>query len=184
MKGILSIVVLWVMYTTSSAQGGRHEEYLRHEGDNLYKDEQFALAIEYYRELVNLSDQQPEVLFRLAESYRKTFNYQEAEVYYLKAYYNSPEKYPLALYNYALMLKLNGSFDESIRFFNDFIVSAEGQPKLKEYVEQAVIDQIIPNAITTGRRELHKSKVATVTHQFGGDAAARSAFASFSRSRP
>jgi outer membrane protein OmpA-like peptidoglycan-associated protein len=123
------------------AQNKRHEEYLRNEGDNFYYDEQYSLAIEYYRELVTLSDQQSDILYRLAESYHKTFNYKEAEAYYLKAYYQSPEKFPFALYYYALMLKLNGDFDESIQFFSKFMEIAENNVAMKEYVEQAAIDR-------------------------------------------
>lgn len=141
MKRFLTVVLVACMHAGCFAQSGRHEAYLRHEGDNLYKDEQYALATEYYRELVNLSDQQPEILFRLAECYRQTFNYREAEAYYLKAYYKAPGELPLALYYYALMLKLNGSFEESVQFFDEFITSTENNEKLKGYSEQAAIDQ-------------------------------------------
>ncbi len=141
MKSFFSMVFFCVGCCTVFAQNIRHEQYLRHEGDNFYREEQFSLAIEYYRELVTLSDQQPDILYRLAESYHKTFNYKEAEAYYLKAYYQAPEKFQLALYYYALMLKLNGEFDESIQFFSEFIVAAENNTALREYVEQAIIDR-------------------------------------------
>lgn len=140
-----SIVLSWIIVMTVGmsvfAQNKRHEEYLKEEGDNFYREEQYALAIEYYRELVTLSEQQPEILYRLAESYRKTFNYADAEAYYLKTYYQAPEKFPLSLYYYALMLKLNGSFEESIEFFNQFRTIAAGNATLKEQFEQAAIDQ-------------------------------------------
>jgi outer membrane protein OmpA-like peptidoglycan-associated protein len=141
MKKFLSTVFFVVACFHAFAQNKQHEEYLRNEGDNFYYDEQYSLAIEYYRELVTLTDQQSDILYRLAESYHKTFNYKEAEAYYLKAYYQSPEKFPFALYYYALMLKLNGDFDESIQFFSNFMEIAENNTTLKEYVEQAAIDQ-------------------------------------------
>lgn len=140
MKRVLLICFLWTGFAAAFAQDKRHEDYLRSEGDNLYKEEQYALAIQYYQELANLSEQKPEVLYRLAECYRKTFSYAEAEAYYLKAYYRAPEQFPLARYYYALMLKLNGNPGESIEAFNDFIGEAENNSALKEYVEQAAID--------------------------------------------
>jgi outer membrane protein OmpA-like peptidoglycan-associated protein/Tol biopolymer transport system component len=141
MKRFLTTVFLVAACCTVFAQNKQHEEYLRHEGDNFYYDEQYSLAIEYYRELVTLSDQQSDILYRLADSYHKNFNYKEAEAYYLKAYYQSPEKFPFALYYYALMLKLNGAFDESILFFSKFITASENNTALKDYVEQAAIDR-------------------------------------------
>lgn len=141
MLRVTAILLFVLMCSLAMAQDNRHKEYLKHEGDANFNDEQYNLAIEYYRELANLTDVQPDILYRLAESYRQTFNYQEAEVYYLKAYYQKENKFPLALYYYALMLKLNGNFDESIQFFSDFISLAETKPELKEYAEQAIVDR-------------------------------------------
>ena len=131
MKKILSTILFVVACCTAFTQNKRHEEYLQNEGDNFYYDEQYSLAIEYYRELVTITDQQSDILYRLADSYHKTFNYKEAEAYYLKAYYQSPEKFPFALYYYALMLKLNGDFDESIQFFSKFLEAAENNESFK-----------------------------------------------------
>jgi outer membrane protein OmpA-like peptidoglycan-associated protein len=125
------------MFGQSHAQ----EEQLKLEGDRYYSEEQYALAIQYYQELYRLSGQHAEIDFQLAESFRETFNYEEAEVYYLKAYYHNPLQNPLALYYYALMLKLTGEYEESIRFFSKFISDTELLGPLKDYVEQAIVDR-------------------------------------------
>jgi tetratricopeptide (TPR) repeat protein len=98
-------------------QDDRSVRALKDEADRFFEQEQFNLAIQDYRELADQDVKDPGVLYRLAECYRKTFNYVEAEVYYLKVYFLAPQQFQLSLYYYALMLKLNGSFDESIQYF-------------------------------------------------------------------
>jgi len=139
MKYLYSVILLIILFNASAQE--RDEKAIKAEADTYYNDEQYNLAIQYYRELSNLSDQDAEVNYQLAESYRKTFNYEEAETYYLKVYYQSPAQYPLALYYYSLMLKLNGSFVESINGFSKFIALNEDTKTLKELVEQAVVDR-------------------------------------------
>ncbi len=129
------------MATFSVAQTSREETELLEEADRYYNEEQYNLAIQYYQQLLILSDQNAVVNYQLAESYRKTFNYNEAEVYYLKVYYQAPVEYNLALYYYALMLKLNGSFTQSLTFFNEFIALHEKDALMKEIVEQAIVDK-------------------------------------------
>lgn len=122
-------------------QDSRSVKSLKEEADQYYADEQYNLAIQDYRELADQNIKDAGVGYRLAECYRKTFNYSEAEVYYLKVFFLSPVEYPLSLYYYALVLKLNGSFDESIDYFDRFIDTHRDSPDLKEFVEQAYIDR-------------------------------------------
>jgi len=135
------VIVVLGLSTVAVAQDERTTKFLKGEADNFYEDEQYHLAIEYYREVGDRDANDADASFKLAECYRKTFDYPEAEAYYLKAFYLAPEAHPLSLYYYALMLKFNANFDESIAFFNEFIVRHEHTDKLKEYVEQAIVDQ-------------------------------------------
>jgi outer membrane protein OmpA-like peptidoglycan-associated protein len=114
---------------------------MRAEADRFYDEEQYSLAIQYYRELADVDGKDMSVNYRLADCYTKTFNYADAEAYYLKVYYGAPSQYPLSLYYYALMLKLNASFDESIENFDKFILTNSSNTELQEFVEQAIIDR-------------------------------------------
>lgn len=122
------------------AQDERTVRSLKAEADEYYEGEQFHLATERYREIADLNAGNPYIIFRLAECYRKTFNYPDAEVYYLKAHYLAPSQFPLALYYYALMLKFNGNFDESSEYFTQFI-DLHVNREYKDFVEQAIIDR-------------------------------------------
>lgn len=118
-----------------------YEESLKFEADKYFFEEQYNLAVQYYQELANLSDQNAEINYQLAECYRKIFDYTQAEAYYLKAHYQSPKEFPLALYYFALMLKLNGEFADAINYFDQFIAADLNNKELKEFQEQAVVDR-------------------------------------------
>jgi tetratricopeptide (TPR) repeat protein len=140
------------------AQESRATRYLREEADQYYGAEQFHLAIEYYRELTDQEGADPALIYRLADCYRRTFNYPEAEAYYLKVHFLAPEQNPLALYYYALMLKFNANFDESIAYFDEFILRYKDNKQIREYVEQAMIDQA---GCETAKEELGSPTIAS-----------------------
>lgn len=124
-----------------TAQSDRSTRAVLADADKLYESEQYNLASQLYRELSDNNLKNSGVDYRLAESYRNIFNYKEAEAYYLKVHYQAPGEFPLALYYYALMLKYNGYFDESIVYFDAFVSEHQRDAALKEYVEQAQIDR-------------------------------------------
>ncbi|CAN5371759.1 hypothetical protein BH09BAC3_BH09BAC3_12760 [soil metagenome] len=138
---LLTLLILLTMSGHAWSQQKADQEELKIEADKYYKEEQYNLAIQYYRALANLSDQNAEVNYQLAESYRKIFDYTEAEAYYLKVHYQDPVAFPLALYYYALMLKLNGFFDESIDKFSAFILANADKKTFSELIEQATVDR-------------------------------------------
>jgi outer membrane protein OmpA-like peptidoglycan-associated protein/tetratricopeptide (TPR) repeat protein len=123
------------------AQSDRSTRAVLADADKFYEGEQYNLASQLYRELSDHNLKNPEVDYRLADCYRYIFNYKEAEAYYLKVHYQAAKEFPLALYYYALMLKYNGHFDESIVYFDAFIGDHLNNAALKEYVEQAQIDR-------------------------------------------
>ena len=129
------------IFPSRLAQNERAIKSIHEEADRYYDEEQYNLAIQYYRELADLDVKDVSLSYRLADCYMKTFNYPEAEAYYLKVLFSRPSQYPLSLYYYALMLKLNASFDESIVYFDKFILSHKDNAEMKEFVEQAIIDR-------------------------------------------
>ncbi|HTF20933.1 MAG TPA: OmpA family protein [Chryseolinea sp.] len=137
---MLMAIILLMIAGLVGAQDERAVRALKAEADEYYEGEQYHLATERYREIANLKAGNADVIYRLAECYRRTFNYPEAEAYYLKTHFLAPSQYPLSLYYYALMLKLNGSFDESMQYFTEFIDLHQDRDA-KDFVEQAIIDR-------------------------------------------
>ena len=137
---MLMVVSLLLIAGRVVAQDERAIRALKAEADEYYDGEQYHLATERYREIANLNAGNGDVIYRLAECYRHTFSYPEAEAYYLKTHFIASSQYPLSLYYYALMLKFNGSFDESIQYFTEFIQQHQDRD-VKDFVEQAIIDR-------------------------------------------
>jgi outer membrane protein OmpA-like peptidoglycan-associated protein/tetratricopeptide (TPR) repeat protein len=143
-KCVVLILILFALVPSGAKASCCNEDWdlLREEGDRFFKLEQFHLAIKYYRQLLDEGgSSDPAVTYRLAESYRKTFNYTEAEPYYFKVYYVAPEDFKLSVYYYGLMLKLNGKYDESIRYLDEFMLKNQYDNDLLTYVDQAMIDR-------------------------------------------
>jgi len=136
-----AVLLLLATAFSLAAQPNKATRAVLADADKLYESEQYNLASQLYRDLSDHGIKSSEVDYRLAECYRSIFNYKEAEAYYLKVHYQAPEQFPLALYYYALMLKYNGHFDESIAYFDAFVSGHQREDDLKEYVEQAQIDR-------------------------------------------
>lgn len=111
------------------------------EGNRYFEEQQYHLAIQYYTDALTFNINDASVDYRLAEAYRNTFNYTEAEAYYLKVLYTGQSVFPLSLYYYALMLKLNGNIPEAIERFDQFTTFHEGETEFGNFVEQAIIEK-------------------------------------------
>jgi outer membrane protein OmpA-like peptidoglycan-associated protein len=135
MKGVV-LSLLMLIVSPMFAQDD-DKQRLREEGDRLFDLEQYNLAIEYYSKLTP----EPAITYRLAECYRKTFNYKDAEKAYYTVYNASPTEFVLATYYHALMLKANGKYEESIRYFEEFIYRNQCNDQLFAFVDQAIVDR-------------------------------------------
>lgn len=71
------------------------------------------LALEYYKQLITLAPANIKNQFAIAELYRYTRNYTEAEIFYGQVCKNGQDKYPEALFYLATMQKANGKFKEA-----------------------------------------------------------------------
>ncbi len=144
-------------------------ENLKQQADLYFEQEHYNLAIQYYLKFTELTDQNAEVNYQLAESYRKSFLYQDAERLYLKVYNQAVSGFPLATYFSGLMLKLNGKFDESITSFNTFISNSEGIEEFNDHVEQARIEIAgceMAKAELLKNRDVYEVKSETVNTAF------------------
>ena len=136
-------IAFFLMVSASIAAGQERSEYdaLVAEGNRYLADEQYNLAIELYRDALAFNIADPSLDYKLAECYRHTFNYSEAEAYYLKVSYTGQSIFPLSLYYYAMMSKLNGNLTEGMERFDQFIAFHEQNATLKDFVEQAIIEK-------------------------------------------
>ncbi|MEQ1585813.1 MAG: OmpA family protein [Cyclobacteriaceae bacterium] len=147
----------------------QQSENLKEQADLYFEQEQYNLAIQYYLKFTELTDQNPQVNYQLAESYRKTFFYQDAERLYLKVHDQAASGLPLSMYFHGLMLKLNGKFDESIISFTIFISEGEAVEEFNDYVEQARIEIAgceMAKAALLKNREVYEVKSEIVNTSF------------------
>jgi outer membrane protein OmpA-like peptidoglycan-associated protein len=117
------------------------EKMPREQADQYFDLEQFSLSIDYYKQAIDGGDIDVALIYRLAESFRKTFQYKEAELHYQKVHSTASTEFPLAGYYYGLMQKLNGKYPESIRSFEEFVASNYSNMSLNQFLEQALIDR-------------------------------------------
>src|SRR5687768_3356433 len=140
---VQTLTIAFFLLTCASAWGQDDVRYHKFvaEGNRYFHEQQYHLAIQYYRDAISLDINDAAVDYRLAESYRNTFNYTEAEAYYLKVLYTGQSAFPLSLYYYALMMKLNGNISEAIERFDQFTTLHEGKKEFNSFVEQAIIEK-------------------------------------------
>lgn len=131
----IALMILMLYATCAYAQDDK--KALREDADRFFELEQYNLAIEYYRQL----NDDVTIDYQLAECYRKTFNYKEAEQRYFKVSHSGQPEFALATYYYALMLKANGKYAESIQSFEEFIFKNKCNDQFLAFVEQAIIDR-------------------------------------------
>ncbi len=89
--------------------------------DDLFKSGSFFNAIEYYLQLKQEQERNPYLTYQLAESYWMTRDYVPASHYYGEAFALAPKLYPEATFKEAMMLKMQGEYDQAIARFNQFM---------------------------------------------------------------
>jgi outer membrane protein OmpA-like peptidoglycan-associated protein len=136
---VISAFILAAM--PAFAQDKSYYDKLIAEANRYFEEQQYNIAIQYFRDAMAFNISDPAIDYSLAECYRNTFNYAEAEVYYMKVLYTGQSNHPLSLYYYALMLKLNGNLSEAMERFEQFNALHENNIALKDYVEQAIIEK-------------------------------------------
>lgn len=142
MRKLLRLTIFLLIVSVSvRGQDKTHYNKLVSEATRYFDEEQYRLAADLFTEALTFNIPDPAIDYKLAECYRRTFNYTEAEVYYLKVLYTGQTMFPLSLYYYALMLKLNGNLPEAMQRFDEFISVHDREAALKDFVDQAVIER-------------------------------------------
>lgn len=94
-------------------------------------------AIMFYEKYYEMKKRNMKVNYALAGLYNQTRNYEKAKALYKVVKEKASKKYPLAQYNYALMLKATGKYDEAIEEFDDFRRTYRKDKKIKPYTRLA-----------------------------------------------
>ncbi|MCZ6520786.1 MAG: hypothetical protein O6848_04760, partial [Bacteroidetes bacterium] len=116
-------------------------------GDQYFDMDQFSRATSFYEQSLKINNKDGHANYHLGECYRNLFDYGTAEVYYKRTSQLEPKKYPLSLYYFALMQKLNGKFDQAMLGFDAFTEFVKTYPQNKTLAknthlkEQAHIDK-------------------------------------------
>ncbi|XZF13859.1 OmpA family protein [Chitinophagaceae bacterium MMS25-I14] len=107
--------------------------------DGLFRAGSYFNAIEYYRQLKQEQERNPYLTYQLAECCLFTRDYVPAASYYAEAYALAPKIYPEAEYKQAMMLKMQGKYEESIAAFNKFIAdNPKTFKKLKKRAQREI----------------------------------------------
>ncbi|PCJ88418.1 MAG: hypothetical protein COA57_03320 [Flavobacteriales bacterium] len=97
-------------------------------------------AIDFYATYCAKKPIDLQAMWQLAELYRLSRDYVNAQDWYLKAYEADNKKYSEGLFHYALMLKRNGHYAEAIEHFNKFKKEYNGDDSsLKKRLKTEII---------------------------------------------
>lgn len=89
--------------------------------DDLFKAGSYFSAIEYYQQLKQEQERNPYLTYQLAECYWMTRDYVPAAHYYGQAFALASKLYPEATFKQAMMLKMQGEYEQAINQFKKFI---------------------------------------------------------------
>lgn len=141
----ISFFLLMSLIVSSSALGQR-KNYAK-TADEAFEDKKYVLAIERYKKaqqkVKNNKGEKDRISFYLAECYRYTGNPKAAKAQYKRLHktgYNKKE--PVLLLHYANILKMEGSYEEALEFFNLFAEAEPDDPRGPAGVESiAMIEE-------------------------------------------
>lgn len=121
MKKIFSFILLLTIVNTSFAQISRANKY--------YNNYDYAKAIELYKKVLKRDDN-TEALEKIANSYRLTKNYQQAEMYYSRLVKKTGIN-PINYFHYGTVLKNNRKIDEAREQFKIYSNSVPDDKKIE-----------------------------------------------------
>jgi OmpA-OmpF porin, OOP family len=106
-------------------------------GNTALKQGDYNAAMEYYLQFMKLKPGNTKISFKLAECYRNTRDYVNAQDWYDKTYKQDPNN-AMACYYYALMLKMNGDCEKAKMEFAKFKKQPGSSSELKKQVKNEI----------------------------------------------
>lgn len=98
-------------------------------------------AIDYLEKYCKIKQRDGEMQFRLAELYRISRNYEKAATQYAKVYKGWSDKYPVAIFYQAQMLKATGNYTDAKEIFT------KAQKKLKNFKSETINSTVLKDEI-------------------------------------
>ncbi len=133
------VIALSFLLSTAFAQPSGRDVNL---GDKLFKVEDYFHAKEYYLKAMEENPEDLYLLYQVAECHRLIYAYDEAQEGYHKVMtLDQGQKYPLARYYYAQMLKDNGQFDQAEKQYEDFLTSYSQTAGEVNFMEMASLER-------------------------------------------
>jgi OmpA-OmpF porin, OOP family len=117
---LVSITLFGVAQEKSIDVENKKEGRLKRLANEAERTGEIYLALEYYKQVAVLDSTDIGNLEHLAELYRYTRNYKEAEIYYEKVCGKNPTEHPDALFYLATMQKANGKHKVAIETLTKF----------------------------------------------------------------
>lgn len=130
---ILFVTILTINFSSAQDKKSAAIAY----ADKYFAVEEYYSAAEYYKKELESNPNNAYAVFQLAECYRYFFDYDNAEIWYKKADELAGDKYPLAAYYHALMMKINGKYQPAVEKFEFFIATYSPQGSNDEFLKTA-----------------------------------------------
>lgn len=113
---------------------------LKNLGKNAILQGDYAAASVYLEQYLKYRPNKYKVAYQLAESYRINRDYENAQKWYKLSFDKSNGQKSLAMYYYALMLKMNGDCNKSKESFLKFKKLSSGKKNLTYYTKQLKLE--------------------------------------------
>jgi outer membrane protein OmpA-like peptidoglycan-associated protein len=117
----VSLIFLFILVHASVAQIGRANKY--------YDNYNYSKAIDLYKKVLRKKGDDAEALEKIANSYRLTKNYQQAEIYYSRLVKKEGIN-PINYFYYGTVLKNNKKIDEAKAQFKKYSISVPDDAKV------------------------------------------------------
>ena len=129
-------IVFCVLFSFSWAQDKRKSRNIQI-ADKYFNVEDYYLATDYYKKELEENIEDAYAVYQLGECHRLIFDYPTAKDWYARCMELDKETYPLAVYYYALMLKIEGDYVEAEKLLKEFLDSYTPEEENDPYKELA-----------------------------------------------
>ena len=131
MKKLIAVVLVALVFAAQAQDADKTRQDVRKYpkiktskkkklADQLVKEGSYYNAVEYYEDVIKDKPDNLKVIHQLAELNRSLRDYKAAEKYYKVEMDKDAKKWPNDKYFLALMLKMNGKYDEAKKAFQEY----------------------------------------------------------------
>ena len=113
---------------------------LRKLGNSAFYQNDHNSAVDYYSAYLKTHPADSKIQYKIAESFRKIRDYENAEKFYLKAYESNKIKNSIALYYYADMCKTSAKYEKAKENYSKFTKEYKGsESDLKKQAKKEIL---------------------------------------------